>query len=1290
MVLSDLLERETLGLMTLDYEVEEYGHVVPEPVLTLYCRDTSGNRRTIEVEGFYPFFYISEEDYVRLETQLLSDHRIRYVEARKEIVSTEAQYNNAVHEMDEAVRKTLHDEPLVRIFTVVPKHVKELKEDGIFEQTWEADVFFTNRFLISADVYDGLTIPLGKDRVHFDEIEPASVTEIKPRMVGIDIEVWTGGVFPDVTVASKPITAVTAYDSYDEEYIGGVLRPSLDGREPWDDHGWPVLDPDWTLPDGVEWENVEIRVFEDEAQMLGWVNNWIVDKDPDLLTGWNSSNNDIGFGFDYPYWINRCQQVSEWTYRDLSPLGQCYVTKRGNAFCRGREMFDMLQAYKKTQIHEKRSYALGAIAEEELGYGKEDVVDLDDGWLYEPVEFMQYNIRDTQATMEIEQARGVIDMYDHIRSITGVTYAECAASNIGIIDLIYLRQASKRKIALPTSTKPERGWYYGAKVYTPVPGKHTNVVYPDLKSLYPFLMWSLNLSPETIYMSEEELKADGYSLDDCYRGYIDMRPDYKKRRGEPELSEIYYLKPEVKEGFVRSVITDLTDMKYEYKSDEYPAEAYEAVKRIVNSVYGVFGDSKTYGTGFRLFDWRLAETITIAGRLVLDYTSDEFLNALHSMGYADAFRVGGDSVPGNEPTLIKRDSVVQILPIEDVVVGDMVWSHDGWTRVNRVIKKPNRKNLYTVATKSGVVHVTEDHSLVRDTMEEIRPEDVEINDELLHNDIASADVSTMDFDEKRAWLLGLFAAEGSCGIYQCESGSKVSWAINNTDTSILEHAQDIMREAYGIQTKIDNVMESSATQKLRLHNNCDNASVVLGFRKMLYDGAEKRVPTEILNANDAAKKAFIAGYHTGDGHISHDSKEFDEMWTKHKHLASGVVLLLRQLGYPVTLSVRTEQSDEYYRIRVVSYHIGSATCVRKIVPYSYDGEYVYDLETANHHFHSGIGSMIVHNTDSVMTSIPSARSMEETIDAAMKAAKHVNGTYDSFMEETFWIDNPDNHKTEVEVESYAEALFFQRDFKKGERDGVKKRYSQLVTWDEGTVIENPTPKTKGFDLVRSDCAMVTAEVQKEVLNLILKEDKASAKKKISKLLRENWNEIIDGEVELEYVGKPARVSKALEDYGWSVKELDDPTVSRDGERLLEGDEAVHFFTPQPHVRGYRYAKSYIDGENPSSGSKGLFFYCSVDPTGAYPETYDYENDYTLNYPRGLPLLNEPGMYELGRPVDAVAVEDVRRLPEEIRINWEKMAEKTLRDPIEDIVRTMGWLFDDMLSESNQSDLSSFM
>ena len=1624
--------------MTLEYDIESDGHWLDEPIVQLFCRDSDGNRRRVDVEGFYPFFYISEEELKEHEDTIFSESMIRSVEARTESVSVDNRHNDAFKAASTAPRETLHGEPLVKITTVKPNHVSDLRD--YFDETWEADIFFTNRFLIESEITRGLEVPTGAQRVHFDDIESCEPPEVKPRLLCVDIEVYTGGTFPSPEKAEMPVTAVTAYDSYDEEYIVYALHPSTvvdDSSFDITEHSWEetIEEPDWPVPEGVDPDSVEMEVFDREDYLLGALNEWISEKDGALLSGWNSSANNKGSGFDYPYIINRCKNIGEGTYEKLSNTGTCFVSGRGSAVVGGRELFDMLQAYEKTQIHEKESYALDAIAEDELGYGKEEVEGgLDHGWLHEPDDFIKYNIRDVEAVIEIEEVKGIIDMYDHIRSIAGATYSECADSNIGIIDILYLREAKKRGLALPTSTKPEKGWYYGGEVIEPVPGKHRKVVYPDLKSLYPYGMWSLNVSPETLYESLEEARADGYEESQLYSAYIDYRDEDVKKDNEPELTEIYYVKPEYKEGFVRSVITELTDMKYEYKSDGHPDEAYAAVKRIVNSCftpdtevltpdgirnitdieegddvyswnpetgqmevkpvvetiekpeyrgelvqiqnenmdikvtpdhrlytkrprydsgweiaeagelnewthyetpnrweydhangiesidianyinkdfelteytitagkthstfdrfidgdvfidligwyitegsayisgpggsrgdslhfaqyqsvnpdeyeeicsmcdalgchytkcdesiqisgsvytefltnlcgegseekyipevvferasdeqkqrlldvlmmgdgdsretpnryttksdqlrddfvrllwelghkpsykweesncrerrgvwrihytcdergdeakqsfrmhrdgstetaengvycvqvednhtlvagrngkfvnilncYGTFGDSSSYGKGFRLFDWRLAESITIFGREVLNYTAEEFTKYLQEEEYSDSELIGGDSVPANEPILVDRGNGTEIISIEDVVVGDSVWSNGGWTDVENVIKKENKKQLYTVRTKGGVTHVTEDHSLVTKDMKEISPEEAMVGDSLLHEDIASVSTEGLFFDEKRAWLLGLFAAEGSCGIYNSEWGSKASWAINNSERSVLEEAKEIMSEVFGIRTKIDNVMESSGTMKLRLHYNTDNVSTVLGFREMLYEGTEKRVPKEILQSPNSVKKSFLSGYHTGGGHIARDSKEFDEMWTKHKHLGAGIAFLLRQTGHKITTSIRQEESFEYYRIRAVKFHRGSNEEIREIEEYDYDGDYVYDLETENHHFQSGIGSIIVHNTDSCMTEISGAENREEALGAAFRAAEYVNDSYDEFVSRKFNINDPDMHKTEVEVESYADSLFFQANFKDRERNsGTKKRYAQLITWDEGEYIEDPEVDTKGFELVRSDSSALTSRVQEGVLERILREE--NPEESVAEYVKEEWNSVLDGDVDLEALGKPSAINKDLWDYGWSED---------------EDSGEVNYYTPQPRIRGARYSNEYISGENIQEGSKPLFFYVKdiVPNTDGLPETYDYSHK-NLNAPESGG--NTKRIKELDRDVDAIAVEDIDNIPEVARIDWEKLAEKNVRNPVEPITWTMGWDFDELVSDGNQQSLVQFM
>jgi len=148
------------------------------------------------------------------------------------------------------------------------------------------------------------------------------------------------------------------------------------------------------------------------------------------------------------------------------------------------------------------------------------------------------------------------------------------------------------------------------------------------------------------------------------------------------------------------------------------------------------------------------------------------------------------------------------------------------------------------------------------------------------------------------------------------------------------------------------------------------------------------------------------------------------------------------------------------------------------------------------------------------------------------------------------------------------------------------------------------------------------------------------------------------------------------DYGWS--ENDDTGETK-------------YFTPQPHIRGARYATTYIDGEDIGSGAKPLMFYVKgVVGSSKYPEVYDYEDEFSLNAPTDTPDANRREMKELDKRVDAIAVEDPSNIPDAIQIDWEKMAEKTVEDAVDNIVQTMGWSFDDLVTAGEQSGLAQFM
>jgi DNA polymerase I len=90
------------------------------------------------------------------------------------------------------------------------------------------------------------------------------------------------------------------------------------------------------------------------------------------------------------------------------------------------------------------------------------------------------------------------------------------------------------------------------------------------------------------------------------------------------------------------------------------------------------------------------------------------------------------------------------------------------------------------------------------------------------------------------------------------------------------------------------------------------------------------------------------------------------------------------------------------------------------------------------------------------------------------------------------------------------------------------------------------------------------------------------------------------------------------------------------------------------------------------GSKPALLYIDKVRGGEYPRTYTAETR------------------EGGNKVDAVALEEPNKLPEEFKIDYDKMCEKTIKDPLDPILAAMGWSYDEAIADSSQEELVKFM
>lgn len=62
-----------------------------------------------------------------------------------------------------------------------------------------------------------------------------------------------------------------------------------------------------------------------------------------------------------------------------------------------------------------------------------------------------------------------------------------------------------------------------------------------------------------------------------------------------------------------------------------------------------------------------------------------------------------------------------------------VWTDIGWVNIKRVIRHKTDKKIFRVLTHTGCVDVSEDHSLIRENLETVKPGELQVGDSLLHS-----------------------------------------------------------------------------------------------------------------------------------------------------------------------------------------------------------------------------------------------------------------------------------------------------------------------------------------------------------------------------------------------------------------------------------------------------------------------------------------------------------------------------------------------------------------------------
>jgi DNA polymerase elongation subunit (family B) len=249
--------------------------------------------------------------------------------------------------------------------------------------------------------------------------------------------------------------------------------------------------------------------------------------DPTIITGWNS-----GF-FDIPYLYHRISKVAgESEGKRLSPIGKIktveYDTEQPIVIG-GVNHLDYMLLFKKFIMKQEPSYRLNDIGLRYADLGKVEYQgSLDNLFKEDPEKFIEYNIRDVEIIVELENRMKFIDLTVTIAHLCHTEYEQIYYSTMlnegailtylkrkGVVSPNkpttynpYLKEINPRKAeALYRSgqmTKDEYdeilvlAGYAGGYLKDPVPGLYDWVIDLDFTSLYPSIIRSLNMGIETL------------------------------------------------------------------------------------------------------------------------------------------------------------------------------------------------------------------------------------------------------------------------------------------------------------------------------------------------------------------------------------------------------------------------------------------------------------------------------------------------------------------------------------------------------------------------------------------------------------------------------------------------------------------------------------------------------------------------------------------------------------------------------------------------------------------------
>ncbi len=383
-----------------------------------------------------------------------------------------------------------------------------------------------------------------------------------------------------------------------------------------------------------------------------------------------------------------------------------------------------------------------------------------------------------------------------------------------------------------------------------------------------------------------------------------------------------------------------------------------------------------------------------------------------------------DSVTGDTPILIKnKNNQLSIIEIQDLHLNQKniymkdfsdkstnpkqycyisnieIWTDNGWSKIKHIMKHNTNKNIYRITDKNGSVDVTEDHSLLDSNKNKIKPKELTSDTILLSNEIdLKTGINNYNYyfsilnnsnnnDDKKTSLWSKLLNTNSEQFD--EEFKKNNYLSESYLFGIFFHYGYIEKHLYfefddekkyiytsKLLKNIYNVKFYKAYKNNRYYikissDDIENNSLIEKYKMLFYYNKSKKFisPYILFNQNNMIQLKFIMGYLFIDSPYDLFVEKF--ILNDHNKITiQCCYILLKNIIFDdkklKSIQISYNNNFDLYEIYINTKEYKYSINRERLITNIYlNNTTVYDIETENHHFHAGIGNLIVHNTDGI-------------------------------------------------------------------------------------------------------------------------------------------------------------------------------------------------------------------------------------------------------------------------------------------------------------------------------------